>query len=323
MQYITISGSYRKFPEEVAAASNTFRALGVNVLSPRSTTILSSVEGFVSLQGDAIPRLDAISQNDLALAMRLIENSHLQAIQQSNALWLTIPDGYCGPATSFEIGWALAHNVPVFYDTKYRPAVTEPIVRAYAHATPGIENLVSHFDTMPFVDPITSRYFMKSLLHQNHETLPLRSFSFNAQVAVGPVIVDYSDKPYRSGQPRDILLVKTHKWSGKFSIVGGRVHKHESLAAAFPRVVAQQTGLEGSIAKDICAFDEIPDSGYYEPETSRLFVDKVVKVTSRKIKLDDKAQEGVWLPPDAALRDLELEPNARRTIELYAQNPYC
>lgn len=320
LQQVTISGSYRKFPDEVALALGAFQDVGVTVLSPKSATILASIDGFVSLEGDVVPRIDRLSENDITTAMKRIENSHLQAIQRSDALWVVIPTGYCGGATAFEIGWALAHNVPVFCDQASFGASKEPIIRAYASPTKGIEYLVNHFDAMPPVDPVVSKYFMKSLLESKMEVKSPAPSPFNAAVAVGPVLVDFSDRQYTLGQARDILLVRTHKWKDKFSIIGGRVKPGEKLAPAFSRVMAEQTGLQGVLGDDICVFDEIPDSGYVENGTSRIFVDKVVRTSSRLVELDARAQEYVWVPPEVALRELDIEPNARKTIELYEQS---
>lgn len=129
---VTLSGSFRKFPEQLARDLEHFRDLDVTVLSPQSAVILSSIDGFVTLQNDPLSSFASFSEDSIPLAMRFIENSHLRAIQQSDALWLVLPQGYCGPATAFEIGWALAHHVPVYYHQQHRIDVTEPLIRAYA-----------------------------------------------------------------------------------------------------------------------------------------------------------------------------------------------
>ena len=316
LRTVTISGSYRKFYEELALAIEAFRDLGVTVLSPQSATILSSLDNFVSLQGDLVQGIDTIADRNIRTAMTLVENSHLKAIQRSDALWAIVPGGYCGVATAFEVGWALAHRVPVFYDAKYAAQVREPVLQMYAVPTKGIDYLVHHFESMPGVDPVVSRHFLRSL-----QSLPLSSrkeVPAHATVAVGSVIVDQS-KFSRRKQERDILLVRTHKWGGRFSLVGDRLRPGEKLRAALVRTVSEQTGLEGIVRHDVCAFDELPDSGYYIPRAARVFVDKVVGVKTRKVVLDNRAQEHLWVPPRIALRDLDLEPNARHTIALYEQ----
>ncbi len=313
MHTITISGSYRKFPEELASAIEAFRDLGVTVLSPHSATILSSLNDFVSLQGDIVERIDGAGESNIRKAMTLVENSHLKSIQRSDALWAIVPEGYCGVATAFEIGWALAHSVPVFYDTKYAARVREPVLQMYAVPINGIEYLVHHFESMPRVDPAVARQFVHAL-----RTPIMNRETYKDDVAVGSVIVDYSRK-YRCGQERDILLVRTHKWGGKFSLVGDRLRPGEKLHAALVRTVSEQTKLEGVVRHDVCAFDELPDSGYYIPRAARIFVDKVVGVRSRRVVLDHRAQDHIWVPPSLALRDLDMEPNARQTVSLYEQ----
>ncbi len=138
-------------------------------------------------------------------------------------------------------------------------------------------------------------------------------------IAVGAIIVDYSSKKYRSGQERNILMVKTHKWGGRFSIVGGKVQRKERLADALQREIKEETGLAAAIHESICTFDELKSSGYYIPDAHRVFTDNVVKVGHRRVILNDEAQEYVWMPPSAALWDLDLEPNARITVKQYQQ----
>lgn len=41
---------------------------------------------------------------------------------------------------------------------------------------------------------------------------------------------------------------------------------------------------------------------------------------SRAVILNEEAENYVWLPPDMALRDLDIEPNARKTVEEYWEN---
>ena len=313
---VTISGSYRKFSDELALALEAFRDLGVTVLSPQSATILSSLDGFVSLQGDPIQRIDHFADSTLLDAMRVVENSHLKAIQRSDALWAIVPEGYCGAATAFEIGWALAHRVPVFYDAHYAPQMREPVLTMYAVPVQSIEHLFQQFESMPRVDPRVARHFLHYLPPYSAPPATKETVA-SVNVAVGSVIADYSRR-YGRGQQRKILLVKTHKWKGRFSLVGDRLRSGEKLHAALLRAVSEQTGLEGVVRHDVCAFDELPDGGYYVPRAARIFVDKVVAVPRKNVTLDHRAQESVWIPPRQALRELDIEPNARRTISQYA-----
>jgi ADP-ribose pyrophosphatase YjhB (NUDIX family)/nucleoside 2-deoxyribosyltransferase len=318
LERVTISGSYRKFPELVGSAIEQFRGLGVDVLSPKSSEILASVDGFVSLRGDLVQRIDQVPENSLTDAMRFIENSHLRAIQQSDALWLIIPGGYVGVSTAFEAGWALAHNIPVFYDRIYREDMKEPIIRAYACPTE-IERLVADFSSMPKVDPLVSRYFQQHLTqarlqdynpHTENNSRTLNS-PLNATISVGPFILYVGER----SQPTPLMLVvDTYKWATGQSIVGGRMIPGETLDGALLRVVSEQTGLECSLGPAVGTFDEIPGSGYFISGTKRVFHDRTVVVHSLDVSLDRRARSFKWLPVDEAIP--LLEPNARRSAEI-------
>ena len=293
---VTICGSFRKFSEELKDTIEEFQDRSVEVLSPKSSSIVGCVDDFVSLKSDVIKRID--QEANLTESIKIIENSHLAAIQQSDAVWMIAPKGYVGSAASFEIGYALAHNVPVFYDNKYKKDIKEIVLRCYCNPT-NIEYLVNNFESMPKVQPEVSRMFLKKYITKNTNN-----------VSVGPLIVDENG---------NILLVKTHKWNNKFSIVGGKIRHNEQLHDAFQRVTYEQTGLEGNIGKDICAFDEIPNAGYFINGTSRIFIDKVMKVSSNRVMLDNRAEDYVWMKPEEALTQLDIELNAKYTIEKYCE----
>jgi ADP-ribose pyrophosphatase YjhB (NUDIX family) len=133
-------------------------------------------------------------------------------------------------------------------------------------------------------------------------------------VAVGGII-EYADS---SSHEKDILLVKTHKWGGRDSVVGGKVRRHERLDSALVREIEEETGLHDvEIGQHLCTFDQIKNSNYYQAGIQHIFVDKVVRTGSRRIKLNDEAEDFLWVPARVALRDLDIEPNARHTIGLY------
>jgi NTP pyrophosphatase (non-canonical NTP hydrolase) len=97
----TISGSFRRFLEQVKAAMRDCAENEVNVLSPRSGSVIGEENGFVFLEGDSGEPKD-------------IEAHHLQSIRRSDFLFVVNPDGYIGPNATLEVGYALALSVPVF-----------------------------------------------------------------------------------------------------------------------------------------------------------------------------------------------------------------
>lgn len=96
-----VSGSFRRFLDDVRSAIRELRALGVRVLSPPSTEVAGELDGFVMLKGD---------RGDPSV----IEQAHLQGIARSDFLYVVNPEGYIGRSASLEIGYALACSVPVF-----------------------------------------------------------------------------------------------------------------------------------------------------------------------------------------------------------------
>lgn len=277
--------------------------------------ILDDLDGFVTLRGDVVEGIDRLSSDYLPKAMRSIEDSHLSAIQRSDAVWLIAPGGYIGLSTSFEMGWALAHCVPVFYDARCSPRSIEPVM-IYANPISGIAELASSA-SIPRVDPIVAARFARHLFPAvRGSAAGDRSTGYNATIACGPLIIDAGTES-KGKLDRDILLVKTHKWGGRYSIVGGKKHSSESLEMAFRRVVGEQTGLDAMVSRDICAFDELPGSGYFKDGDPRIFIDRIVEVAGRDVRLDYRAESYVWMPPRAALEELDIEPNARKTLVQY------
>ncbi|MEK7649994.1 MAG: NUDIX domain-containing protein [Patescibacteria group bacterium] len=134
-------------------------------------------------------------------------------------------------------------------------------------------------------------------------------------VAVGGII-EYTNTRKRE---KEILLVKTHKWGGRFSVVGGKVRRNERIEDALRREIREETGLKSSVGEHICTFDQIRNSGYYQSGTQHVFVDKVVRVSSKRVQLNEEAQGYIWIPVKNALKELPIEPNAKHTLELYAQ----
>jgi len=316
---VTISGSYRKFIEEIEKDRQEFLDRGVRVLSPPSTRIVGIDTEFVSLAGDPVTNISGLGSFSIDDAIRQVENSHLKAIQDSDALWISMPTGYCGAATLAEIFWSVAHGVPAYARKEHLASCHEPLARAYVQPVTSIASLVKSYNPLTKNTPLQSASRRISQCH-GLSTQPKRSTraSNETKIAVGAIIVDYSQR-VRSRQPRDILVVKTHKWNGKYSIVGGTAQPEEQLGAALQREITTQTRLTTRRGGFVCAFEKLPASGYYQPNARRLYFDHVVPSHSRCIELNDAAEEYLWLPPKETLTQIPLEPNARKTIVAYVR----
>jgi hypothetical protein len=98
----TVSGSFRRAMEAVQAAVRELTDAGVLVLSPADPRVVDRFGDFVFVASDEVRRI------------RTVQGRHLAAIAASEFLWLVAPDGYVGQSAAMEIGFAAAHNVPVF-----------------------------------------------------------------------------------------------------------------------------------------------------------------------------------------------------------------
>ncbi len=232
---------------------------------------------------------------------------HLRQLGKNGFSYFVNPEGYIGKSVSYELGIAQVTNVPCFF---LEQPTDHP---AYLHSNSVWKpQLLAEWIAQKQKLPEPSIHPNERLIHQLWEKFMVPV----SLVAVGGII-EY-DTP-KSQREKEILLVKTHKWGGRYSIVGGRVRRNELLADALIREIREETGLRSKIDKHICTFDQIKNSGYYQSSLQHIFVDKVVKVDSKKVRLNEEAQKYVWTPAIDALKDLDIEPNARHTIELYSK----
>ena len=76
--------------------------LGIKVLSPKPSKVINPNEEFVILETD-----------DTA-DPKTLEQRHLDAIYNADALYIYNPDGYIGASATIELGWALALGKPTY-----------------------------------------------------------------------------------------------------------------------------------------------------------------------------------------------------------------
>ena len=98
---VTISGSFRRSWPEVTRVREEFVRLGAMVLSPPPGEAVGVSRGFTRLAGDPSAR------------PQLTESRHLDAIANSDFLWVVPTSGEFGQSTTLEVGFALARGVPV------------------------------------------------------------------------------------------------------------------------------------------------------------------------------------------------------------------
>jgi len=294
-----LHGSFRKSFDEIKKVRDIFTQAGIEVLAPAISDIKTIENGFAMLESD--------KEKDQRM-IELLYLHNLKRLGVNGFSYFVNPDGYIGKSASYELGIAQISNVKCFFAQK--PA-DHPV---YAHnnsiwKAQDLAEYILKYKKIP--EPKIKRN--EQAIHKLWEGLMVPG----SVVAVGGII-EY--EPMSPKKAKEILLVKTHKWENKYSVVGGKARRNERLEDALKREVREETGLKARIGRHICTFDEIKNSQYYLPGIQHIFIDKVVKVESKKVFLNDEAEDFIWLPANTALKELPIEANARYTIELYAKS---
>jgi nucleoside triphosphatase len=111
-----------------------------------------------------------------------------------------------------------------------------------------------------------------------------------------------------------ILLVKTHKWKGKYTIPGGHVELGESLNEALSREIKEETGLELIKADFLCFQEFIYDDCFWK-EKHFIFFDFICRVKPSDVSLNEEAQEFIWVNIDEAY-DYPIDDYLRHSLDL-------
>jgi len=117
-----LSGSFRKDRMALQSAYKELITCGCQVLSPHR------------LEFDQQDVLFVRDEAEAGIPEEIIEKHHLLSIKQSNFVWLHAPGGYLGLSAAFEVGYALANNIPVFASEE----ITESGLRSFVTVVPSV-----------------------------------------------------------------------------------------------------------------------------------------------------------------------------------------
>lgn len=293
-----IHGSFGKHFDEIKNVYEIFTDAGIEVLAPKQGELLSANNGFNLFEDeqDQDPRL-----------VELIYLHNLKRLGAEGFSYFVSPDGYIGKSTSYELGIAQLTNTQCFFSNKLSD---HP---AYLHKNAiWSAKLLADYIVNEGALPLQQIRRSELVIHKLWEDLMVPG----SVVAAG-AIIEY--QPKVSQKEKEILLVKTHKWGNRYSIVGGKVKRNERLDQALIREVKEETGLRAEVGAHICTFDQLMDSGYYQRGIQHIFVDNIVVVKNKRVILNEEAQDYIWALPSEALKHLDIEPNARTTVDLYSK----
>jgi phosphoglycolate phosphatase len=115
----------------------------------------------------------------------------------------------------------------------------------------------------------------------------------------------------RSGE---VLMIRTHKWSDRWGIPGGKIKWGESSIAALRREIKEETNLSITDLEFVLVQDCIHSKEFYRDAHFILLNYTCRCVGEPRVKLNDEARDFRWLPPGRALK-LDLNQPTRILLQ--------
>ncbi|MDH4359052.1 MAG: NUDIX domain-containing protein [Candidatus Berkelbacteria bacterium] len=118
-----------------------------------------------------------------------------------------------------------------------------------------------------------------------------------------------------------ILVVRSPKWSNKWTFPGGHIESGETIASALEREAEEETGLKLKPI-DVIAYGELIGSKDFHRPAHFIYFDLYCRVTDadiKNLKLDgNELTEHRWIAPKDALK-LDLAESYRESIEKFIE----
>ncbi len=114
---------------------------------------------------------------------------------------------------------------------------------------------------------------------------------------------------------KEVLLIKTHKWTNKYGIPGGKIDMGETCEEALIREIKEETNLKISNIKFITIIDSVYSEEFYKKK-HMILLNYTCETSGTDVKLNEEAQSYVWATIEEALT-MDLNTATRKLITLY------
>ncbi len=112
-----------------------------------------------------------------------------------------------------------------------------------------------------------------------------------------------------------LFLMSSHKWKGKWVVPGGHIELGERMEDAPRREVKEETNLDIRDIEFICFQEFIYDERFWR-RSHFIFFDYACRTDSTEVKLNEEAEEYLWVTLDEALT-LPIEHYTAMAIRAY------
>lgn len=110
-----------------------------------------------------------------------------------------------------------------------------------------------------------------------------------------------------------LLLLRSHKWPGRYVVPGGHVELGERLEDAVLRETKEETGLDVYDLEFIVFQEFVYDPSFWKPRHF-IFFDYSCRANSTDVQLNDESEEYVWVSLEEAIH-LPLDAYTRVCVE--------